>query len=49
MLYRTILVGIIWIVEEMRFTVMGEVVFTKNYAMSNAYARINCIRSIDTV
>ena len=31
------------------FTVMGEMVFTKKRIMCNAYARMNCINSIDTV
>ena len=39
-----IVIGIIWIVVEMVFTVMGEMVFTKKRIMGNAYARINCIR-----
>ena len=29
--------------------VMLEIMFTKNHIMCNAYARMNCIRSIDTV
>ena len=33
----------------MVFTVVGEIVFTKKCDIRNAYARINCIRSIDTV
>ena len=54
------IVGIIWIVGEMIvngvygvgkyvFTVMGEMVFTKNHIMCNAYARMNCTSPIDTV
>ena len=34
-----------WIIGE----VMLGIMFTKNCIMGNAYARINCIRSIDTV
>ena len=37
----------------MRFTVVGEIcvngVFTKKCTSGNAYARINCINSIDAV
>ena len=29
--------------------VMWKIMFTKNRTMSNVYARMNCIRSIDTV
>ena len=29
--------------------IMWEIMFTKNHTMCNAYARMNCIRSIDTV
>ena len=39
--------------EIIEFLIIGEIVweimFTKNHIMCNAYARMNCIRSIDTV
>ena len=31
------------------FTVVGEIVFTKNRISCNTYARINCTSPIDTV
>ena len=54
------IVGIIWIVGEMVVNavywegvkwclLIWEIWFTKKYTMSNTYARINCISSIDTV
>ena len=44
-----IIVGIIWIVGEMVFTVVGEMMFNKKRISGNAYTRMNCINSIDTV
>ena len=39
--------------EIIGFLIIGEmmewIMFTKNHIMCNAYARINCIRSINTV